>query len=177
MPDGDGGPTQNSNRRGPARWSLGGASASGVVFFNGGTLSSDISVEQGLTAFVSGGAPDTVTLQKSGNLTIRAFDFGSGYSGGDVLNLADLGPDPTGFSTQRSGLTFNLIYRDGSAGSFDIRALNSLTFIPADEWTGTITITLTAVPEPATASLLWGGIVMAAIVGRRQPRTLALVKD
>jgi len=145
----------------------GGTSSGGVVNFNGGTLSGGISIEWNLTAIVSGGSTPLVSLNRDGNLVLRAYDFGTGYSGGDVLTLSDLGDDPINFSTAISGLAFSLDYGGGNSDTFNIRANNS----GPSTWNGTIS--LVAVPEPAMGSLLLGAIVMATVVGRRRPRALA----
>ncbi len=161
-----GGATLNMNGGSAGSVGVGTSTGTGAVNFTGGTLSSGISAEWNSTVTISGGNPTRVNLQRGSNLILQAFDFGSGYSSGQVLTFSDLGADPEG-ATNVNGLAFTLNYGGGNIETFNVRGFNSSPLL----WNGTIT--LTAVPEPATAPLILAGIVMAAVVGRRRPRALA----
>lgn len=99
------------------------------------------------------------------DITIIASSFGGEFSAGDVITLADLGPDPN--SSQNplfSGATMLITFPDGTYEQFDFRAENS----GADQWTGTLTFEFAApIPEPSELPLAFGIVALLSVSLRR----------
>lgn len=150
------------------------AEQSGEFTMTGGTVGWDAFAGDNAVFKMSGGElgvqlmdrNGAINVQQEGDVYLKAVDFGSGFSGGQIITLSDLGADPQGYSWA-NGTQFDLTFVDGSTTTLDFRARNGSS-IPSSEWKGSLY--LVGVPEPASWAGICGVCALFALLGRGKAR-------